>query len=241
VQIPVDMELQVSLGDDVQVSAFGFEGRITGRLQVLEKPGQQTSAVGNINVAAGQYELYGQSLEIERGSLVLTGGPVNNPGLDLRVSRNIAAENVTVGARVGGQLREPNLNLFSSPAMQDSMILSYLIFGRAPGRGNTQEQNMLAQASLALGMRGGNFIGEQISDRIGVDEVMLDATGDNLESTSLFIGKHLSSRLYVKYGIGLVEPVTTFFIRYRLTENINFETQTGDGRSGADLFYTIER
>lgn len=241
VQIPVDMELQVSLGNDVQVSAFGFEGRITGRLQVLEKPGQLTSAVGNINVAAGQYEIYGQSLEIERGSLVFTGGPVNNPGLDLRVSRNIAAENVTVGARVGGQLREPNLNLFSSPAMQDSMILSYLIFGRAPGRGNTQEQNMLAQASLALGMRGGNFIGEQISDRIGVDEVMLDATGDNLESTSLFIGKHLSSRLYVKYGIGLVEPVTTFFIRYRLTENINFETQTGDGRSGADLFYTIER
>jgi len=51
----------------------------------------------------------------------------------------------------------------------------------------------------------------------------------------------LSSRLYVKYGIGLVEPVNTFFIRYRLTDFLSFETQTGTLGSGADLFYSIER
>ncbi|RUO32654.1 translocation/assembly module TamB domain-containing protein [Aliidiomarina sanyensis] len=238
--LPIDADVQVILGDNVRVEAFGFAGQLTGRLRVIEQPGQPTTGVGNINVATGRYEIFGQPLDIERGSLVFTGGAINNPGLDLRVSRTIDVENVTVGARVAGTLREPNLSFFSTPAMQDSMVLSYLVLGRAPGEGSG-EQNVFAQATLALGMRGGNFLGEQIGQAIGVDEVMLDATGENLENTSLFIGKHLSSRLYVRYGIGLIEPVSTFFIRYRLTDSLNFESQTSGERSGADLFFTIER
>ncbi|MGX5914922.1 translocation/assembly module TamB domain-containing protein [Aliidiomarina sp. Khilg15.8] len=238
--LPTDMDIEVRLGDDVQVAAYGFEGRLTGRLRIIDEPGQEMVGVGNIAVATGLYEIYGQSLSIQRGRLIFTGGPISNPGLDLRVERHNDLDNVTVGAQVGGSLQNPNLSLFSTPSLQDSAILSYLIFGRGPGQSNQGEQNMLARASLALGMSGGNRVGERLSDTLGVDEVMLDS-GDTFESTSLYIGKQLSSRLYVKYGIGLVEPVTTFFIRYRLTDNLDFESQTGNERSGADLFYSIER
>ncbi|MCC5854707.1 MAG: translocation/assembly module TamB domain-containing protein [Idiomarina sp.] len=237
---PYDIDVQVNLGDNFQVSAFGFDGRLTGRLRVIETPGQDTTGVGNINVVAGRYEIYGQALDIDRGTLVFTGGPIDNPGLDLRVTRNIDMEMVTVGARIGGTLQEPNLALFSTPTMQDAEILSYLVLGRGFGQENTEEENMLLRASLLLGMQGGNILGQRLSDRLGVDEIMLDG-GDTLESTALYIGKHLSSRLYVKYGVGLIEPVNTFFIRYRLTDFLSFETQTGNQGAGADLFYTIER
>ncbi|RUO18821.1 translocation/assembly module TamB domain-containing protein [Aliidiomarina haloalkalitolerans] len=238
--LPIDANVQVTLGNDVRVEAFGFAGQLTGRLRIIEAPNQPTSAVGNINVATGRYEIFGQPLDIERGNLIFTGGAVDNPGLDLRVTRAIDTENVTVGARIGGSLREPNVNFFSNPAMQDSMILSYLILGRAPGEGSG-EQSLYAQAALALGMRGGNFIGEQLGQAIGVDEIMLDSTGENMENAALYIGKHLSSRLYIRYGIGLVEPVNTFFIRYRLRDNLNFESRSDGEHSGADIFYTIER
>ncbi|RUO18769.1 hypothetical protein CWE08_11100 [Aliidiomarina iranensis] len=238
--LPIDADIQVILGNNVRVEAFGFDGRLEGRLRVREQPGQQTSAVGTINVATGRYEIFGQPLDIDRGNFTFTGGAIDNPGLDLRVSRSVDSENVSVGARIGGSLREPNLTFFSTPAMQDSAILSYLILGRAPGA-DSGEANVFAQATLALGMQGGNFIGQQLGQALGVDEVTLDSTGDNLENTSLFIGKHLSSRLYVKYGIGLIEPVNTFFIRYRLTDHLHFETQTSGDRSGADIFYSIER
>ncbi|RAJ96425.1 translocation/assembly module TamB domain-containing protein [Aliidiomarina maris] len=238
--LPIDMDLTVNLGDDVQVSAFGFEGRLQGGLRIIEQTGQETTAVGNIDVASGAYEIYGQALNIERGRLIFTGGPVANPGLDLRVERSIDAQSVTVGARVGGTLENPTLNLFSSPTMQDSAILSYLLFGRGPGQGSSGEQNMLARATLALGMSGGNRLGERLSDTLGVDEISLDS-GDTFESTALFIGKQLSSRLYIKYGMGLIEPVSTFFIQYRLTDNLNFESRTSNEQSGADLFFTIER
>ncbi|RUO37861.1 hypothetical protein CWE15_10895 [Aliidiomarina taiwanensis] len=235
-----DVDIQVSLGNDFQVAAYGFEGQLTGQLRVIEKPNQETTAVGTIQVEQGEYELYGQSLTIERGNLVYTGGVVSNPGLDLRVSRTFAVENVTVGARIGGALQEPRFNLYSTPTMQDAEILSYLAFGRGFGDEKSEDENMLLKASLALGMQGGNLLGERLSASLGVDEIMLDA-GDTLESTSLYIGKHLSPRLYIQYGIGLVEPVNTFFIRYRLTDYLNFETQTGTLGSGADLFYSIER
>lgn len=235
-----DVDIQVSLGDDFKVEAYGFNGRLGGRIRVIEKPGQETTAVGNINVESGRYELYGQSLNIDRGTLVFTGGVVSNPGLDLRVSRTFEIDRITVGARVGGSLQQPRLRLFSTPTMQDAEVLSYLIFGRGFGDETNEDQNMLLQASLALGMQGGNLIGERLSSSLGVDDIMLDA-GDTLESASLYIGKQLSSRLYVKYGIGLVEPVNTFFIRYRLTDFLSFETQTGTLGSGADLFYSIER
>ncbi len=235
-----DIDVQMSLGESFSVNAFGFDGRLAGRLRVIEKPGQDTTAVGSINVASGRYELYGQALNIDRGTLVFTGGIITNPGLDLRVSRNIELDKVTVGARVGGSLQEPNLSLFSTPTMQDAEILSYLVFGRGFGEEAGEDQNMLLQASLALGMQGGNVLGQRLSESLGVDDIMLDG-GDNFESTSLYIGKHLSPRLYIKYGIGLVEPVNTFFIRYRLNDFLNFETQTGTLGSGADLFYSIER
>lgn len=239
-ELPIDADVQVRLGDEVRVSAYGFEGRLAGQLRIIEQPGQETAGVGSIDVAEGQYELYGQELSIARGRLIFTGGPIANPGLDLRVERNIDADSVVVGARIGGTLQNPNLSLFSTPTMQDSAILSYLIFGRGPGESSQGEENMLARASLALGMSGGNVVGERLSDTLGVDEVALDS-GDTFESTSLYIGKHLSSRLYVRYGIGLVEPVTTFFIRYRLSDRLNFESHTGGERSGADIFYSIER
>ena len=238
--LPVDMDLTVNLGEDVQISAYGFEGRLEGGLRIIEQTGQETTAVGNIDVASGDYEIYGQALNIERGRLIFTGGPVANPGLDLRVARSIDNDSVTVGARVGGTLENPTFNLFSSPTMQDSAILSYLIFGRGPGEGTSGEQNMLARATLALGMSGGNRLGERLSNSLGVDEILLDS-GDTFESTALYIGKQISSRLYIKYGVGLVEPVSTFFIQYRLTDNLNFESSTGNEHTGADVFYTIER
>ena len=58
--------------------------------------------------------------------------------------------------------------------------------------------------------------------------------------TSLYIGKYLSPRLYVKYGIGLLEPTSTFILRYTLSERLLFESTSNTEGQGGDLIYTIE-
>ncbi|OMH26266.1 translocation/assembly module TamB domain-containing protein [Motiliproteus sp. MSK22-1] len=236
---PLDTRLRLSLGDKVEVKAFGFKGKLQGSVLVEDDGSRATRATGTLKVASGQYRLYGQDINIQRGSLIFSGGPVDNPGLDLRVSRKV--DEVTAGARVGGTLKQPRLSLFSVPSMPENNLLSYLLFGRPPGSATTRsEQDLLLRAASSLVMMGGNMLTEKISDSPMIDELGLEA-GNSFNETSLFIGKYLSPKLYVKYGVGLLEPTSTFFMRYRLAKQWSLESQTGTKGSGGDIIFTLER
>ncbi|UTW05214.1 translocation/assembly module TamB domain-containing protein [Amphritea atlantica] len=236
----LDAQIRITLGDKVNLEALGFEGRLLGSVLVEDDGRQVTRATGIMQVASGQYRLYGQDLNIDRGSLVYSGGPVDNPGLDLRISRQV--QDVTAGAKVSGTLNDPRLSLFSEPAMPESSQLSYLMFGHAPGAGGSSmtEQELLFKAASALTLKGGNTIAEQISETFNIDELGV-AGGNTATDTSLYIGKYLSPRLYVKYGVGLLEPTHTFFMRYQLNNAWSVETETASEHNGGDIIYTMER
>lgn len=236
----LDAQVRITLGDKVYLEALGFEGRLLGSILIEDDGRQVTRATGSMQVASGQYRLYGQDLNIDRGSLVYSGGPVDNPGLDMQVSRVVGE--VTAGAKVTGTLNEPRLSLFSDPSMPESSQLSYLMFGRAPGEGGNSmtEQELLFKAASALTLKGGNTIAEQISETFNIDELGVTG-GDTTTDTSLYVGKYLSPRLYVKYGVGLLEPTHTFFMRYKLNDAWSVETQSATQHNGGDIIYTIER
>lgn len=235
--LPVRTNLQLILGDSVEVDAFGFNGRLIGRLNVIDEGVDVVRATGSIQVESGQYRLYGQDLNIQRGGLVFTGGPIDNPGFDMLVSRHV--QDVEAGARVQGTLRQPDLTLYSVPAMPDSSILSYLILGRGPGSTSSSEQSMMMQAAMAMGMQGGNVITDQLRDNLSLDELGFDtdAGGDS----AFFIGKYLTPRLYIRYGIGLLESVDVLMLSYQLTSRWKVESQSSSVGSGADILFTLER
>jgi len=58
--------------------------------------------------------------------------------------------------------------------------------------------------------------------------------------TSLVLGKYLSPRLYVSYGISFTEQLNTLKLRYSLSDRWTVKTEVGTAR-GADLVYTIEK
>ncbi len=98
---------------------------------------------------------------------------------------------------------------------------------------------MMANAALALGLSGGDQIARSIGDRFGFDEMRIesDSTGDQ---ASLVVGRYLSPRLYVGYGIGLIESINTFNLRYQISDRWQLEAESGTDQ-GADLFYRFER
>lgn len=243
--IQVQAAVRVNLGENVRVNAYGFEGRLSGSLEVVEQPRRPLTAVGSINVSDGLYTLYGQELPINRGSFIYNGGAIGNPGLNLRVQREIendaAARNVNVGAQVGGTLTDPDFRLFSTPAMPDSEVLSYLVLGRSmQSASSPSANNMQLQALLMLGAKGTEAITESLQDTFGFDEFGLDSDSATRE-TSFYVGKYLSPKLYVKYGIGLLDSTNTFLVRYQLTERLLIETMTSSTAQGGDIFYTFER
>jgi translocation and assembly module TamB len=229
--------VRILLGDRVHFFGYGFEGRLGGQLLIEEDSGLPTRANGEITVSDGRYRAYGQRLEVEQGHLIFSGGPLITPGLDIRALRRIGT--ITVGIHALGTLAEPKIELFSTPAMSQTDILSYLLLGRPLETASSEEGRMMSKAALALGLSGGDRIARNLRDRFGLDEMRLDSN-DSGDQASLVIGRYLSPRLYISYGIGLIEAFNTFIVRYQISDHWQLKAQSGESH-GADLIYSIER
>ena len=181
--------------------------------------------------------LLGQRLEVERGRMLFSGGPPTNPGLDLRAIRKVGT--VTAGIKVKGTLKNPKLELFSIPSMGQTDTLSYLLLGRPIETTSTEDGNIMARAALAMGLSGGDRIARSLGDRFGIDEMHVDSSDDGSQA-SLVLGRYLSPKLYISYGVGLIEAVNTIKLRYQISDKWQLTGESGT-HQGADILYTIER
>lgn len=238
----IDARVRLLLGDRVTFDGFGLKARFEGNLLLLEQPGRLTTATGEISIPEGTYRAYGQNLAIERGYLRFAGGLVTEPGLDVRAIRR-PAPGVLVGVQIRGTLKKPEFELFSEPAMSQTEQLSYLVLGRPLDSGtSSEENNAMTRAALALGLAGGGTLAESFGDQLGFDTVGIEkGKGESTEEAALVVGKFLSPKLYVSYGIGLFEPVSTIWLRYSIDENWKVVTESSTRGSGADIYYTIDR
>jgi len=233
----VSSNVRVILGERVRFFGYGFDGRLGGNLVVEDSPGKPTRGTGEITILEGRYRAYGQHLDVEEGQFLFTGGPLNNPGLDVRAVR--ITGDVTAGIRVSGRLLKPRLDLFSIPAMGDTNTLSYLLTGGPLDSASGGQGSMMANAALALGLSGGDRIARSIGDRFGFDEMRVESSSSG-DQASLVVGRYLSPRLYVGYGVGLIESINTLNLRYKITDRWQLEAESGE-QQGADLFYRFER
>jgi translocation and assembly module TamB len=233
------------LGDKVNIKASGFSGGLKGSLLVTEQPDKPTTAIGELEVQNGIYKAYGQDLTLDHGRLIFAGGPIDNPGLDLKAFRK-ATDGTVAGINVAGTLNAPQATIYSDPVMDEGDALAYLLLGHPLGQSSPQEGNLVANAATSLGLKGGNMIAKKVASRFGLEEATLQTTG-GIKESSLVVGKYLSPRLYVNYGLGLFSPISTFTIRYLLGRQWSVQAQQGaavggEGQAtGVDLLYTVER
>jgi translocation and assembly module TamB len=73
---------------------------------------------------------------------------------------------------------------------------------------------------------------------VGIDDVGVESDINN--DTSLVLGKQLSTRLYISYGISLAEAINTFKARLTLGKGWTLKTESGKARS-ADIVYTFKK
>jgi translocation and assembly module TamB len=232
----VTANVRVILGKLVHVSTYNINADVEGDVTVHDKPGQPTNASGELRVTRGTYRAYGKDLEIDRGRLIFTGGPVDDPDVDLRAVRHV--ENVTAGIQARGRLQKPEVTLFSEPPLDQSDILSYIVFGTSAKQSGNAENAWLAQAVSALALATGEGLARGVGGALGIEDVRI-ASGVG-GGTSVMLGTYLSPRLYMSYGIGLFETGNSLRLRYDLSEHWQIQTDTGDN-TGADILYKIER
>jgi translocation and assembly module TamB len=240
IDYPVYATVRFTLGNEVRFDGLGLTGLLGGSVLAVDEPGQPTRASGELNIRDGKYRTYGQDLEIRRGRLLFAGGPLTEPGLDIEAVRRPAPD-ILAGVKVRGNLEKPIVTTFSEPDMPQSERLSWLVLGRSmQGNTNDSEQSALNNAALMMALSGGESVGREVGEKIGVDEIEVSSEAGDTTSASLLVGKYLTPELLVSYGIGLFEPVSTLRLRYALSSKWKLVGEASDLRSSADLFYVIE-
>lgn len=234
-------ELRVELGERVRLEALGLKTRLEGSITAIDEPGRETTGHGELRLVEGRYKAYGQDLDIRTGKLLFNGGPIDKPGLDLQAVRE-PREDVLVGIHVRGTLDKPLLNLYSEPSMTQQQQLSWLLLGRPLEQtGASQDRDMLANAAVALGLGGGNRLAQNLRGGLGLDEVSIGAEpGESSDQAMFTVGKYLSPKLFVSYGVGLFQAGSAFRLLYDLGRGFKLSTESGVA-TGGDLLYTVER
>lgn len=228
-------------GDKVRFHGFGLKAIIAGDLLVTQNPGKEALGSGELRVVVGEYKAYGQDLSIQNGRVLFAGGPVSKPSLDVRAIRK-PAEGILVGVKVRGQLQQPDFTLFSDPSdMTQSEQLSWLVLGRPLDNTSAEESSLVTKAALALGVKGGDYLARNIGQKVGLDSVGIETDAGDATQAALVVGKYLTPKLYVSYGMGIFKPISTLRLRYTLTPRWQLETQSNGTATGGDILYSIER
>ncbi|HWD31319.1 MAG TPA: translocation/assembly module TamB domain-containing protein [Pseudomonas sp.] len=224
----VAMDIDVEVGSDkLSFSGFGLTANLLGHVHI----GDNLDTRGELSLADGRYRAYGQRLTIRRARL-LFAGPIDQPYLDIEAIRQ--TDDVIAGIRLSGSAEQPTTQVFSEPAMSQEQALSYLVLGRPLGT-TGEDNNMLAQAALGLGLATSAGVTGSLASSLGIDDFQLDTQGSGT-TTSVVASGNLTERLSLRYGVGVFEPVNTVALRYKLSKKVYLEAASGLA-SSLDIFY----
>lgn len=233
---PLDMDLTIALGSEVRLRGFGLDGGLGGRLRVRARPGREMTASGSLDID-GRYTAYGQKLDITRGRLVWSNGPIGDPLLDIRAERVVG--DVTAGVDVTGRASSPQASVWSNPGGSRSEALAYLALGRPLSTISGDEGRQLNAASAALSA-GGSLLASQLGARIGLDDAGV-MQSRALGGSVLGIGRYLSPKLYVGYGVSLLGTGQVLTLKYLLRKGFDIEIESSTVENRASINYRKEK
>lgn len=232
----VTSDITMTMGDRVTIETYGLSGHITGSITERTLPGQPSRATGELQVRDGQYTALARKLDIERGRLIFSGGLLVDPAVDIRAVKEFP--DIKAGVNVRGSLREPRLTFFSEPSVPQSQIVSLLLAGGSLQTAQQADRVGTPAAGQEVAGQAAALLAAQLGGKLGIPDISVESTLSN--ETSLVLGKYLSPRLYVSYGISLTESINTIKMRYTLDDRWTVKTEAGKERS-AELVYTIEK
>ena len=236
---PVQANLRLSLGKDVQFKGFGLESQLEGDLKLNKEPQRPWVTNGFVAVKEGSYQAYGQSLTIERGQLIFQGD-YENPGLDIRATRVIDDDdNTKVGLEISGSLQRPRAKVYSQPAHSESDAMMMLLTGKPLSEASKADASMLLAALGGLGVERSQMITQDVAQFFGVDELSIKSD-KGIDQSQLWVGKYLTPKILVRYVVGLFDQAFSLGVVYRLTDKIRVEAESGETQS-VDVIYKIER
>ena len=254
--LPLYYNLRILLGNNVTFNYAGINTALAGEAVINKVPGAPITAVGDLRAINGFYTAYGQSLKIDVGDLLFTGGPIENPNINVLATKSIQttqlsdagpglSNKIVVGVRVTGTMNTSKITFYSMPTMPASDVLAYLVFGQDSGSLSDSKVQALSTAAQGAGVPGLSFISTLKNhlqlNQFGFesDQVYNPQTQTMQQNTSLVLGKNITKNLSASYSIGILIPVNILRLRYMLSKHWSLQSDASAYGSGGDIVYTI--
>ena len=234
-----ETDINLQLGDNVKLSAFGLKTHLHGKLRVRQQPHQVVRINGDVNLKDGTFRAYGQDLLIRKGKMNFNG-PADQPFLDIEAIRNPdnMEDDVIAGIRVNGPADEPSVRIFSEPAKAQANALSYLISGRDLESGSGSSGSAITTSLIGMTLASSSKVVGEIGEAFGLKDLTLDTAGAG-DNSQVTVSGYLSPDLQLKYGYGIFNAVGEFTLRYRLMKRLYLEAIAGLDNA-VDLLYKFE-
>lgn len=234
------LEVQLRAARGTRVRGLGADLEVSGDLELRKAATHPPRYSGQVEVVRGTYTFYGRRFVIRRGTARFTGSAKLIPRIDIEAAHRV--RDITILAYLTGSALDPTLRLESQPALSESEVLHYLVFGRdSESQPNGDDASLASNAgALAAGVAV-NQITPLLEEALPIDSLELQLADDNSEGR-IAVGKYVSREIYVRYARTLSRnPVEELQLELRLDDHWRLETQTSsDENSGIDVIWTTD-
>jgi len=234
-------DLNVVVPKNTWMKGQGLNAEIGGSLTIKKEPFKSFVLLGSLNTIRGYYNFQGKLFTFTKGTVDFLGLEEPDPNLDIEATARIS--NVDIIIRIGGTARNIKLSLDSNPQMEQTDIVSYIMFGKPADSLNDQDSVNVERAALNLT---GQIAASQLKSIFGDDFFldMLTYESGNGEGSkgAVTVGKYITPDVFVKYrqGIGGDQP-SEVEASYEVNKNISIQTNMGNEKTtGIDVFWKMD-
>jgi autotransporter translocation and assembly factor TamB len=182
---------------------------------------------GYLKLLQGKYEIFNARLNLTTGNINFNGGDIADPDLDIK--GNIKGRTVTANITVGGTVKNPDVELTSTPALPQDEILAKVLFNKSVDELSPLEMIKVAEfiGVMTGTIKKGVDPLTKLRKKMGID--MLSVNRDDASgNTSISVGKQISEGVYISVDQGVNAEGSSVKVEIDVTPSIQVETRVGN-------------
>jgi len=230
--------------DDFIAKTNDFNLKLVGGLKVqgdLSAP----RINGGLQIKQGYVTFLDKNFRVSEGKVIFVDSTGEDMILNIRAKTEI--DDIDVFVSISGILAQPLVTFSSSPALNESEIISLLMFnknyaGLTEGEVETiLKEEMINLIAQGLSIRFLNQIEDEIANSLGLDEFKIETIfkqeqdsdlaffpSFSLETLAFKVGKYFTENFYLSYSAPLFEmEIGDLELEYKISDDLTLNTQVG--------------
>lgn len=233
-------EIAIDVRPGARIRERGADLEVEGQFLLRKKRLSPAVLQGSLRTTRGSYTFLGRKFDVSEAIATFEGRNPPDPELHLVATRQ--SGEVTVGIERTGRWSAPQSRLISVPEMDESEILSYLVFDKPSAEIGQRDD---AQLNAAAAQLAGNFALSQLSrvlsDTLPINEISMGVSED-MTVASVGVETNVGEDIILRYDRALQNGAgDRLSVEWRFWKNLSLRSEyANSGTSGLDLFWSYE-